>query len=140
MILKHSERRFDFPVIPKLQKDNVSGDAIHFVPDIEPSTYDEIYHQFISLCRRENPFFEVFGSDNFPTADELKWLIASFFDCFQAIYPILHLPTFDPNTCHWFLTVSIAAIGCHAAQIPEMEQCTAAFHELVRRGIHVEVN
>jgi hypothetical protein len=35
--------------------------------------------------------------------------------------------------------LSIIALGCHVSHIPEMEQCTAALHELIRRGIYLEV-
>ena len=139
LLLQDSEHRFDFPIISELQTDQISEDVVQFGQRIEPSAYDEIYPHFLSLCRHENPFFEVFESERFPTVDECNWFIAFFFDSFQAVYPILHLPTFDPNTCHWLLTMSIVALGCHVAHMPEMEQCTSAFHELIRRGIYVEV-
>lgn len=139
MLLGISENPFNFPIITNLRTDQISKDVVQLAPRIEPSTYDDIYSQFISLCRCEIPFYEIFESERFPTADELTSFIAFFFDGFQAVYPILHLPTFDPNTCHWLLTMSIVAIGCHIADIPEMEKCTTAFHELIRRGLHVEV-
>lgn len=139
LLLEDSENRFDFPIISELQTDQTSEDVIRLGQSIKLSTYDEIYRHFISLCRHENPFFEIFQSERFPTAEECSCFIAFFFDSFQAVYPVLHLPTFDPNTCHWLLTMSIVAVGCHAAHMPEMEQCTAALHELIRRGIYVEV-
>jgi hypothetical protein len=37
------------------------------------------------------------------------------------------------------LTLSIVALGCHVSHISEMEHCTSGFHELIRRGIYVEV-
>ncbi|KAJ5874298.1 uncharacterized protein N7529_002728 [Penicillium soppii] len=139
MLLEDSEHRFEFPIISELQTDQISKDVVRFAQRIEPSAYDKIYRHFLSLCRHENPFFEVFESDGFPTLDECNWFIAFFFDSFQAVYPVLHLPTFDPNSCHWLLTLSIVAVGCHVAHMPEMEQCTNALHELIRRGIYVEV-
>jgi hypothetical protein len=139
LLLEDSGQRFDFPIISEFQTDQITEDVVHFGQSIESSTYEEIYRHFLSLCRHENPFFEVFESERFPTVDECNWFVAFFFDSFQAVYPILHLPTFDPNTCHWLLTMSIVALGCHFARMPEMEQCTAALHELIRRGIYVEV-
>jgi hypothetical protein len=53
---------------------------------------------------------------------------------------MLHLPTFDPNQCHWLLTLAIVAAGCHCSGIPETDQCTAAFHEMIRRAFLAEVN
>jgi hypothetical protein len=140
LLLEDSEHRFEFPIVSELRTDQISEDVVRFTQRVEPSTYDQIYRQFLSLCCHENPFFEVFESERFLTVDECNWFIAFFFDSFQAVYPILHLPTFDPNTCHWLLTMSIVAVGCHVARMPEMEQCTAALHELIRRGIYVEVH
>ncbi|KAJ5340759.1 hypothetical protein N7541_009883 [Penicillium brevicompactum] len=138
MLLEENEHRFEFPAIAKPRTDQNPDYLNRLVPGIEPSTYDEIHRQFIRLCQHDNPFYRAFEADRFPTADELTWFIACFFSSFQAVYPILHLPTFNPNTCHWLLTTSVAALGCHVAQIAEMEQCTIAFHEFLRRGIHVE--
>ncbi|KAJ6055171.1 hypothetical protein N7444_004269 [Penicillium canescens] len=138
LLLEDSEHRFNFPAISEIRTDQVSEDVAHLAQRIGASTYDEIYRHFILLCRNENPLFDTFESDGFPTAEECNWFIAFFFDSFQAVYPILHLSTFDPNTCHWLLTLSIVAVGCHVSHIPQMEQCTSGFHELIRRGIYVE--
>jgi hypothetical protein len=140
LLLEDSEHRFNFPAISEIRTDQVSEDVAHLAQRIGASTYDEIYRHFILLCRNENPLFDTFESDGFPTAEECNWFIAFFFDSFQAVYPILHLPTFDPNTCHWLLTLSIVAVGCHVSHISQMEQCTSGFHELIRRGIYVEVS
>ncbi|KAJ5747451.1 uncharacterized protein N7511_009147 [Penicillium nucicola] len=139
LLLEDSEHRFSFPVIAEIRTDQVSEEVAHFAKRIEPSTYDEIYRNFILLCRNENPLFDTFESDGFPTVDECNWFIAFFFDSFQAVYPILHLPTFNPNICHWLLTLSIVAVGCHVSHISEMDQCASGFHELIRRGIYVEL-
>ncbi|KAJ5049419.1 hypothetical protein NUH16_007937 [Penicillium rubens] len=34
--------------------------------------------------------------------------------------------------------VQLCPLGCHVSHISEMEQCTAALHELIRRGIYLE--
>ncbi|CAG8124194.1 unnamed protein product [Penicillium salamii] len=140
ILLEDPERRFGFPVFSGRHADQIPSDVERHFPSIESSTYDELHRQFTSLCRSENPFCETFETERFPTADELTRFIALFFDSFQAVYPILHLPTFNPNSCHWLLTTSIAALGCHVAHIPEMEQYTSALHEFLRRGIFVEVS
>ncbi|CAI7664807.1 unnamed protein product [Penicillium glandicola] len=138
LLIEDDDHRFNFPMITGLQTDQISEDITRFAQRIEISTYDEIYRHFVQLCCNETPFFEVFESDKFPTADECNQFIIFFFDSFQAVYPILHLPKFDPNTCHWLLTLSIIALGCHVSHISEVEQCTTALHELIRRGIYLE--
>lgn len=134
-----SDSRRNFPKIQEIRMENISEEASRFTRPIETSTYDEIYRHFLLLCRNDHPIFEEFESENFPTADECTRFIVVYFDSFQAVYPILHLPTFDPNHCHWLLTLAVVAIGCHASNIPETDQCTAAFHEMIRRALSVEV-
>lgn len=138
LLIEDGEHRFNFPIISELRTDQTSEDITRFAQRIETSTYDEIYRHFVQLCCSETPFFQVFESERFPTVDECNQFIVFFFDSFHAVYPILHLHRFDPNTSHWLLTLSIVALGCHVSHISEMEQCTTAFHELIRRGIYLE--
>ncbi|KGO50768.1 Transcription factor, fungi [Penicillium expansum] len=138
LLIEDGEHRFDFPIISEVRTDQISEDIARFARRIETSTHDEIYRHFLKLCCNETPFFEVFETERFPTADECNQFIFFFFDSFQAVYPILHLHKFDPNTSHWLLTLSIIALGCHMSHISEIEQCTTAFHELIRRGIYLE--
>lgn len=139
LIAEDSGHRFNFPSISEVRIDRMSEDINRFAQRIEVSTYDEIRRNFVQLCCSENPFFEKFESEGFPNIEECNVFIGLFFDSFQVVYPILHLSTFDPNACHWLLTLSIVALGCHVSHIFEMEECTTALHELIRRGIHVEV-
>ncbi|KAJ5120655.1 uncharacterized protein N7515_010043 [Penicillium bovifimosum] len=133
------DRCFNFPGIHEIRTNQISEGAARFPRRIEASTYDKIHRQFIHLCCKPNPFFETFKSEKFPTVHECNQFIVFFFDSFQPVYPVLHLPTFDPNTCHWLLALSIIALGCHVSAISDMEQCTVAFHEFIRRGIYAEV-
>ncbi|KAJ5654012.1 hypothetical protein N7490_001015 [Penicillium lividum] len=86
-------RRFDFPSTHEVSMENVSDEIIYSVRPIEPTTYNEIYRNFVLLCRNDNPFFEMFD----PCGD---WL---------------------PQFKH-----------------PPGDQHTTAFHELIRRALHVE--
>ncbi|KAJ5832213.1 hypothetical protein N7474_000524 [Penicillium riverlandense] len=133
------EGRYSFPLIQESPVDNISEEVRRFTRGINSSVYDEIYHQFIMLCRNDNPIFPQFETDNFPSAQHCNQFIAFYFESFQAVYPILHLPTFDPNTCHWLLMLAVVAIGCNVANISETTQCAAAFHEMLRRALYVEV-
>ncbi|KAJ5177863.1 uncharacterized protein N7500_000562 [Penicillium coprophilum] len=138
LAIEDSEHRFSFPLISEVRIDRIPEDTTRFAQRIETSTYDELYQHFVQLCCNESPFFEVFESERFPTMDECNQFILYFFDSFQAVYPIIHLSQFDPNTSHRLLTLSIIALGCHMSLIPEMEQCTTALHELIRRGVYLE--
>jgi hypothetical protein len=139
LLMEDGEHRFDFPIISELRTEKISEDIVRLAQRIETSTYDEIYRHFVQMCCNETPIFKVFESDRFPTMDKCNQFILFFFDSFQAVYPILPLSQFDPNTSHWLLTLSVITLGCHVSHISEMEQCTTALHELIRRGIYLEV-
>lgn len=131
---------FRFPTAYESHLENISEDILGSLKPIEASRHAELYTNFLQLCRTENPFFELFDSVHFPTADQCNHCVVYFFDSFQTVYPILHLSTFDPNQCHWLLTLTIVAIGCHSSGGPEADNCSAAFHEMTRRAFLVEVN
>lgn len=139
-VCENNTRRFGFPGIQEVNLENISEDVLRSIRPIEATTYDEIYRNFLLLCRNDNPFFEMFETENFPRPEECTRYIACYFDSFQAVYPIFHVPTFDVNQCHWILALAILAIGCHSSSIHDADQCTAAFHEMLRRAIHVEVS
>lgn len=138
LIVENISRRYGFPSTHGINLDNVSEVAISVKP-IETNTHRELYRNFLLLCRTDNPFFEMFESENFPTAEECTGYLACYFDSFHDVYPILHLPTFDPSRCHWLLVLAIVAIGCHTSNIHDAHQCMDAFNEMIRRAIYVEV-
>ncbi|OJJ50947.1 hypothetical protein ASPZODRAFT_57307 [Penicilliopsis zonata CBS 506.65] len=133
---------FSFPPIQDINIDSssmLSDDTeSRFDRKIEFLTYEKIYQHFLQLCRIENSIFQPFESDYFPSAEVLSRFVHVYFDSFQPVYPIFHLPTFNPNRCHWLVTLAVVAIGCHVADIPETEECTMAFHEFLRRAIQME--
>lgn len=131
-------RRHEFPGKNEINLDNLS-EAARSVRMIDSNTHHELYRNFLRLCRTDNPFFEMFESDNFPTAEDCSRYLACYFDVLHDVYPIIHLPTFDPNRCHWLLVLAIVAIGSHNSGIQEVDQCRDAFHEMIRRAIYVEV-
>lgn len=107
--------------------------------ELEPPAYDKIRFTFLQLCCTENFVYQKFESETLPSAATLTNFIHAYFDSFQPVYPIFHPPTFNPNRCHWLVTLAVSAIGCHFADIPEIEQFTVTFHEFLRRAINVEV-
>ncbi|KAJ5697636.1 hypothetical protein N7488_011320 [Penicillium malachiteum] len=130
--------RFNFPSTHNLGMENVSDEVRCAVRAIESTLYNEIYNNFLLLCRKENPFFESYESDNFPSAEDCSRYIVCYFDSFQAVYPILHLPSFNINKCYWLLALAVIAIGCHSSNDPAADQLTAAFHEMIRRALHIQ--
>lgn len=136
---ENNTRRFGFPGVQEVYMENIPEEVLHSIRPLEAATYDELYRNFLLLCRNDNPFFEMFETENFPRPEECARYLACYFDSFQAVYPIFHVSTFDVNQCHWILSLAILAIGCHSSSVHDADQCTAAFHEMLRRAIHVEV-
>ncbi|KAJ5315452.1 hypothetical protein N7476_005759 [Penicillium atrosanguineum] len=136
-VTENSMRRHGFPCIHEINLDNIS-EAARSVRTIDTNTHHELYRNFLLLCRTDNPFFGMFESDSFPTAEDCSRYLACYFDSMHDVYPIMHLPTFDPNRCHWLLVLAIVAIGSHTSGIQEVDQCRDAFHEMIRRAIYVE--
>lgn len=130
--------KFSFPTIQEL-KEETSSEKVAFNFQIEPAMYDNIYQSFIQLCCTENFLYPKFENNVFPSREALSQFIELYFDSFQTVYPILHGPTFNPNACHWLLTMAVSAIGSYSAGIDEQDNCSAAFHEFLRRAIHIEV-
>ncbi|OGM43475.1 C2H2 type zinc finger domain protein [Aspergillus bombycis] len=129
--------KFSFPTIQGLREETLSEEvASNF--QLEPAMYDNIYEVFIQLCCTENFLYPKFENKDFPPREALSQFVGLYFDSFQTVYPILHGPTFNPNACHWLLTMAVSAIGSYAAGIDEQDNCSAAFHEFIRRAIHIE--
>ncbi|KAF7588208.1 hypothetical protein BBP40_005991 [Aspergillus hancockii] len=132
-----AQPRFSFPVNQEPREDTASEETATNCR-IEPPTYDSIYRAFLQLCCSENFLYLEFETRNFPTAQVMSRCIRLYLDSFQTVYPILHGPTFNPNTCHWLVTLAVSAIGCHSAGSDDQDDCAAAFHEFLRRAINVE--
>ena len=128
-----------FPNIDHIQIDSLS-DELHPRKDIDGSTYDQMLHNFHqACCPTDTSLFSRFDSDLFPPLNAITEFIRLYFDSFQPVYPLFHVATFDPNKCHWILTLALAAMGCHFAEFAESEKCSTAMHEFLRRAIFVEV-
>lgn len=130
---------FGFPNIEHVPVDS-RADEPQLRNEIYKPTYDNILDSFHQTCRRSDvSLFPKFDSEIFPSINVLTGFVRLYFDSFQSVYPIVHTPTFDPNRCHWILTLAVAAIGCHYGEHAESEKCARAMHEFLRRAIFVEV-
>ncbi|KAF7720306.1 Fungal Zn(2)-Cys(6) binuclear cluster and zinc finger C2H2-type domain-containing protein [Penicillium ucsense] len=130
--------RFCFPKVTGLSLGSASEEALRLTRPIQISVYEEIHRNFLFLCRNTHTIFDMFESECFPDQEECTQYLACYFDSFQAVYPIFHVPTFDVNQHHWILALAMMAIGC---QIPKHEnsyRIRLAFQEMLRRAIVVE--
>ncbi|KAK2765550.1 hypothetical protein FQN54_008404 [Arachnomyces sp. PD_36] len=126
---------------PNIEHVQIEGEPDECQPrtEISRSTYDKILEKFHQICCRSDiSLFPRFDSEFFPSLNTITQFVRLYFDSFQPVYPILHIPTFDPNGCHWLLTLSLAALGCQFADFVESKKCATAMHEFVRRAIFVE--
>jgi uncharacterized Zn finger protein (UPF0148 family) len=133
-----AQPRFSFPINQEPREETMPQEVV-INCQIDPPTYDSLYKAFLQLCCSGNFLYPEFETRNFPSVEIMSRCVRLYFNSFQTIYPILHSPTFNPNTCHWLVTLAISAIGCHSAGFDEQDDCAAAFHELLRRAINVEV-
>jgi hypothetical protein len=93
---------------------------------------------FERICCLESVIFTPFAASHFPTAELLTYFLRDYLDGFQPVYPIFHVPTFDPNEMHWILVLAVSAIGCNFANSTVAAQYAQPLHEFVRRAIMVE--
>lgn len=130
--------RFYFPIANITEPKSLSDRKLH-IPLIDRSTYGKLHDSFRRTCQSHDSLFRPFDSDAFPGSHILDSFIQSYFRFFHRVYPIVHQPTFDPNRCHYLLTLAVAALGCHTANMFETDNYAKAFHEFIRRVILVEV-
>ncbi|KAK4052462.1 hypothetical protein OIV83_002264 [Microbotryomycetes sp. JL201] len=50
-----------------------------------------------------------------PKLELLDLFVQLYFECFAPILPMIHKPTFDPNTCPSFLLLAVASVGARYA-------------------------
>lgn len=58
-----------------------------------------------------------------------------YFEHFDHIFPILHRPTFDPDTCHPMLLAAVVSIGAMYSLIPQSAQFGEMLMKIVNRAI-----
>ncbi|RAL00895.1 putative C2H2 transcription factor [Aspergillus ibericus CBS 121593] len=134
----NGQPQFLFPILPEARVHAANEDQNDRQYPLEPSTYHMIHNAFVQMCSTDNFLYPKFESNYFPDAKILSSFIYLYFDNFQPVYPIFHLPTFDLNKCHWLVVLTLSAIGCHFAGLQEQSECAPAFHEFLRRAITVE--
>ncbi|KAL5341555.1 fungal-specific transcription factor domain-containing protein [Aspergillus crustosus] len=132
----NSKPQFAFPPPHEMQIDTVPDTSVNC--NIETSTYDQIHDAFGRLCCTDNFLYPIYETNNFPDAQRLSGFLSHYFHFYHSLYPILHTPTFNPNKCHWIVTLALAAIGSHSANFCEQNGTAMGLHEFLRRALCVE--
>ncbi|KAL4975380.1 fungal-specific transcription factor domain-containing protein [Aspergillus desertorum] len=132
----NSKPQFAFPPPSGVQANTTSDTQVDC--KLEAPTYDQIHDAFNRLCCTQNFIFSMFETNNFPDAQALSNFLDHYFRFCHPLYPIIHTPTFNPNKCHWMITLALAAMGSHSANLCEQNGTATAFHEFLRRALCVE--
>ncbi|KAL4866353.1 hypothetical protein BDV12DRAFT_173097 [Aspergillus spectabilis] len=132
----NSKPRFAFPPPHETQIDTVPETPLDC--NLDTSTYDQIHDAFSRLCCTDNFLYPKFETHYFPDAQGLSNFLNHYFHFYHALYPIFHTPTFNPNKCHWIVTLALAAIGSHSASFCEQNGTAMGLHEFLRRALCVE--
>lgn len=75
------------------------------------------------------------ASLNATSAYTLNLFVQLYFEHFDRICPILHRPTFDPNTCNPMLLGAVCAIGATYSRIPNTTDFAGMLMTVVNRAI-----
>ncbi|KAL4802273.1 fungal-specific transcription factor domain-containing protein [Aspergillus unguis] len=132
----NSNPHFSFPQAHELQ--TISSPDTSADCSIDFSTYDKIHDAFFRICCTENFLYPVFQTNAFPDVQTLSNFLRHYFHFYHPLYPIIHVPKFNPNKCHWIFTLALAAMGSHSANLCEQNGTATAFDEFLRRVLHVE--
>ncbi|KAL4931504.1 putative C2H2 transcription factor [Aspergillus undulatus] len=128
--------QFAFPPSHEVYTNSIPDSPVDC--NLETSMYDQIHGAFSRFCCTENFLFPKFESNNFPDTEALSTFLRHYFCFSHKLYPLFHAPTFNPNKCHWIITLAIVAVGSHTANLCGQNGTTIAFHEFLRRVLCVE--
>ncbi|KAF2156950.1 hypothetical protein K461DRAFT_7805 [Myriangium duriaei CBS 260.36] len=99
------------------------------------STYADIRRNFEQTCGPQSSYSPCFESPDYPSWDQMHMFIQIYLDEFQPLVPMLHQPTLNLHSSHWLLSLALASMGCHFADMPEAEYCALALNEHLRRAV-----
>lgn len=107
---------------------SVIADAEDFshVPSLKTHAYETL-SLWVDLFYAMQPGHGV----RLPPVEILNAFIQLYFEAFHDTLPILHQPTFNPNTANCLLVLAVAEIGCRFSRIPDAVARGAKLRELV---------
>ncbi|OCT53745.1 hypothetical protein CLCR_09564 [Cladophialophora carrionii] len=96
-------------------------------------THELVSGYFHQLCL-QTTMPPPFQSPAFPPATVFNTCIAHYFGNFQDNLPLIHRPSFGPET-HWIVVLAVATIGSTFAKTTYASDIQDAFQEFLRRAV-----
>jgi hypothetical protein len=124
-----------FPNFTQRDHDILQAEDFGHVESISQASYDSI----LQAASRINAGKRL-GLSTFPSIRILNCFVQLYFEYFQAIFPVLHQPTFTPSCTHWLEVLAVASIGCRFSKAPGSLRCAQAFSALLRGSIYHTVS
>ena len=92
------------------------------VDPLLPHVHRQIANKFSEL-NVTNSHYTQFATGTFPPLPACNAFMQLFFEEFDPLCPILHQPTFQPNSEPWLLVLAVIATGCRFSRISAAVQC-----------------
>ncbi|KAF2758846.1 hypothetical protein EJ05DRAFT_324090 [Pseudovirgaria hyperparasitica] len=74
-----------------------------------------------------------FESEILPSRELINYLIDQYFDHFNPLMPILHVPTMQLSHTHWILPLALATAGAQFSSNSDLRPLAISFQEFLRR-------
>lgn len=103
-------------------------------PSLPASKYDEIRRSVKEICTLQN-ISESLKISLFPAPSVFHAFIQLYFEYFEKLFPIIHLPSFQPEKCHWVELLALATIGCRYSKSGGARRCVQALSEIFRLAV-----
>lgn len=125
-----------------------SIDLLH-VPTV-PQAFHKRLQDLLHECRND---FRPWGNQmpiEVPPLNALNAFVQLYFEYFHPLLPFIHVPSYDPSTTHWLLTLGLVCVGSRyyprngtggeSGSLCGYDCVTFGLQELLRRGIQITVS
>ncbi|OAL54674.1 hypothetical protein IQ07DRAFT_596165 [Pyrenochaeta sp. DS3sAY3a] len=104
------------------------------VPRLGKATYESLGHLFKEA---QAASYVKLTLDNFPSLDAINAFIQLYFEYFHPTLPLLHRPSFNPNSSHSLLVLAVAVTGCRFSSLSQPKNFVNSMQDLLRHAIHI---
>lgn len=132
---------FEFADTSRIDVDDIllhADDRAASSPYLTSETYEALQFRFSELCLTRHRAFSMYSSSKFPSHASFDMFVHLYFENFDTIIPIMHSQVTNINN-HWLLALAVCAVGCQYVEADEFSDCVVPLHELLRRGIAIEL-